>query len=460
MIRTWRAQKFHTSWGKLTSGSINRQIFGAAVTVALLTAIVKVVAVVKELVVAWQFGTGDALDAFLIAWLIPSFIITVIAGSFNAAFIPTYIRVREQEGAAAAQQLFSGAMIWSIGLLTIITIISVSTAPLYLPLIAAGFNREKLNLTFYLLWIMAPVVMLSGIGVMWAAVLNAGERFASAALSPVITPAISALFLLVNTSWGIFALAVGLICGAVLEMALLGAALKRRNISLRPRWYGFDTNVRQVANQYAPMIAGAFLMSGTSVVDQSMAAMLSRGSVASLNYGSRVVGLILGLAATALSTAVMPYFSGMVARGDWTGIRDTLNRYLKLIFIATVPLTIAVVLISKPLVQMLYQRGSFTSADADIVAQVQAFYALQIPFYLAGILVVRVLSSISANHILLRAAVMNLFVNVVLNYLFIQWLGVAGIALSTSIVYLVSLSYCWIILNKRLPKAERSLWKL
>ncbi|MBA3442760.1 MAG: murein biosynthesis integral membrane protein MurJ [Pyrinomonadaceae bacterium] len=431
-------QRFQASWDKLTSGSINRQIFGAAITVALLTAIVKAAAVAKELIVAWRFGTGDALDAFLIAWLIPSFIIAVIAGSFNAAFIPTYIRVREQEGAAAAQQLFSGATIWSLGLLTSVMIVAVGTAPLYLPWIAAGFGREKLNLTFCLLCIMAPVIMLSGIGVICGAVLNAAHRFVLAALSPVVTPAVSALFLLIDTSWGIFALAAGLICGAVLEVALLGAALKRQGISLRPRWSGFDRNLRQVANQYVPMIAGAFLMGGTNLVDQSMAAMLSPGSVASLNYGSRVVGLIVGLAATALSTAVMPYFSGMVAREDWTGIRDTLKRYLRLIFIVTVPLTIAVVLISKPLVQMLYQRGSFTSEDADIVAQVQTFYALQIPFYLAGILVVRLISSLRDSHILMWVSGANLIINVTLNYFFVKRLGVAGIALSTSCVYLFS----------------------
>ena len=104
-------QKFINLWKKLTSGSTNRKIFGAAVKVGLLTGLVRVAAVVKELVVAWKFGTGDTLDAFLIALLVPSFIINVVAGSFNAALIPTYIQVREQEGTKAAQRLFSGATV-------------------------------------------------------------------------------------------------------------------------------------------------------------------------------------------------------------------------------------------------------------------------------------------------------------------------------------------------------------
>nr|WP_242037218.1 lipid II flippase MurJ [Coleofasciculus sp. FACHB-125] len=429
------------SWKKLTSGSTNRQIFGAAVTVALMTALVKVAAAGKELVVAWKFGTGDELDAFLIALLVPSFIINVVAGSFNAALIPTYIQVREKEGVEAAQKLFSGVIVWSLGLLLITTILMVVTAPLYLPWIARGFSREKLDLTFRLLWVIAPVVLLDGLVVIWVALLNAGERFALAALSPIITPVISVIFLLVCSSWGIFALAGGLLCGAVLEMVVMGVALKRQGISLRPRWYGFDPHLRQVAGQYVPMIAGAFLMSSTNLVDQSMAAMLSPGSVAALNYGNRVIAFPIGLMATGLGTAVIPYFSKKVACEDWTGVRYTLKRYICLIITITVPLTGFLFFFSETIIQVLFQRGSFTHEATRLVAQVQAFYALQIPFYLTGILLVRLLSSLLSNHILLGGAIINLTTNVLFNFIFMRKIGLPGIALSTSCVYLISLVF-------------------
>lgn len=436
------------SWRKLTTGSASRQILGAAVPVALLTALVKAVTIGRELIVAWRFGTSDALDAYLIALLIPSFVINVVAGSFSAAFIPTFIQVREREGESEAQRLFSNVMFWSLGLLGATSVLMLLSAPLYLPLIASGFSREKLDLTFRLLLLVAPFVILSGLTVICAAVLNAGRRFALAALSPVLTPTMSVLFLLVFKDWGVFALAAGLICGAALEMIILAVALKREGILLRPRWLTADTHLRQVAQQYGPMIAGAFLMIGANLVDQSMAAMLSPGSVAALNYGSRVVALPIALAATALGTAVTPYFSSMVAREDWTGIRQTLRRYLWLSFTITVPLTLLIVLFSGPLVRLLFQRGSFTAEDAHIIARIQAYYALQIPFYIGGILVVRLISSLRANHILMWGAVINLIVNIALNYLFMQWLGVAGIALSTAFVYLLSFTYCYLALKR------------
>lgn len=412
-------------------------------------------AVVKELVVAWRFGTEDALDAFLIALLVPSFIINVVAGSFDAALIPTYIQVREQEGMKAAQRLFSGATVWSVVLLGITTVLIVVTAPLYLPWIASGFSPEKLHLTSRLLCAISPVILLNGIVTTWGAVLNAGERFALAALAPIITPAITIIFLLVARSWGVFALAAGLVCGAVLEMIILGAGLKHQGISLRPRWYGLDTHLRQVTGQYAPMVAGAILICSAGLIDQSMAAMLSPGSVAALNYGNRVIASPLSLVDIALSTAVIPYFSKMVACEDWIGVRRTFKYYLQFIFIITVPLTGFFLVFSEPIIQILFQRGSFTAQDTHLVARIQAFYALQLPCYAATILVVRLISAMKSNQLLMWNSGCCIVINVLLNYLFIQWFGVSGIALSTTCIYTFSLFFLLHFANKKLKTLSR-----
>jgi putative peptidoglycan lipid II flippase len=444
------------SWRRLTTGSVSRQILGAAISVALLTALVKAVTIGRELIVAWRFGTSDALDAYLIALLVPSFVVQTVAGSFNAAFIPTFIQVREREGDAVAGRLFSSVMLWSVMLLAATSILMLLCAPLYLPLIASGFSPEKLALTFRLLQLATPFVMLSGIVIIYGALLNAGHRFALAALSPVLTPTVSVLFLLAFRSWGVFALVAGLICGAMLEMIVLGLALKRQEVNLRPGGFGADEHLRQVARQYIPMIAGAFLMTGTNLVDQSMAAMLAPGSVAALNYGSRVIALPIGLAATALGTAVTPYFSSLAARRDWAALRHTLKRYLWLNLCVTVPITLLLFFFSEPLVRLLFQRGSFTAEDTQTVARVQAFYALQLPFYIAGILGVRLMSALLMNNIIFRIAAFNLFADIILNAILFRYLGVAGIALATSIVYVISCSLIFIALYRRERQLQRA----
>lgn len=437
-------------WKNLSSGSINRKIFGAAVIVGLLTGFVKVVAFIKELFVAWKFGTGDTVDAFLIAFVAPSFIINVLADSFSAALIPNYIRVLEQEGKQAAQKLFSGVTAWALVLLTVATMLMLATAPLYLPYIAAGFDKAKLDLTFHLLCAIAPVNIICVITIIWGAVLNAGERFALAAILPILTPAITILLLSKFEYLGVFALAAGLFCGVVMEMLLLGVALNRHKILLLPKLYRLDTHLHQVANQYLPTVAGAFLICSSGIVDQSMAAMLSPGSVASLSYGYRVIASPIGLISTALTAAVIPYFSKMVACQDWSGLSRTLKLYIKLIFLIFVPLMALMLIFSESIVRLVFQRGSFTNEDAHLVAQIQSCFALQIPFYLANVLLLKIIIAMGQNQILLWCAGLNLTINISLNYIFMQWLQIRGIALSTSFVYMFSFLFLFFFANHKI----------
>ena len=428
-------------WGKLTNGSVNRKILGAAFTVGFLTAFVKLAAFAKELVVAWRFGTGDEIDAFLIAFVIPSFIVNVVAASFSSALLPTYIQVLEKEGVKSAKKLFYGVMFCCLILLVITTIIVIATAPIYLPWLASGFSPQKLELTFNLLCGISPFIVLSGMIYIWEAILNSGERFALAAFVPILTPSATIIFLLSVKSWGIFALAAGLVFSVILEVLILGVALHRQGISLLPKWYGFDSNLRQVFHQYLPMLAGAFLLCSAIPIDQAMAAMLSPGSVATLNYGNRIIASPMSLITTALTAAVMPYCSQMVAREDWIGISRTLRKYLKLILLITVPLMIFFIIFSQPIIELVFQRGNFTTEDIASVAVIQSFYALQIPFYIGNLLLIRLMSSLQKNHVLMWVSGLDLIVNIFLNYLFIQWIGIKGIALSTSFVYIFSFFY-------------------
>lgn len=444
-----RFKKRLNSWRNLTSGSINRQIFGASATVGLLTGLVKLVSFVKEFVVAQQFGTGDELDAYLIALIIPSFIINVLIGtSFNAAFTPVYIEVLEQRGIKAAQQLFSGVLAYFLGLLTIVTILIIFGAPIYLPLIASGFSPEKLDLTINLIFQLSPLILISGIIYPCEAILNAEKKFALVSIIPIITPIISIILLLSMKSWGIFALSSGLIFSTMLTICIFGIVLYKKGIVLIPKWIDFDADIRKVFAQYKSIIAGALLICSATPIDQAMAAMLSPGSVSALNYGNRVIASPMSLITTALTAVMIPYCSKMFAVQDWNGIKNTLRHYLKLILLVTLPFSITLIVFSQPLIKFLFERGSFTIEDTILVSQIQIFYALQIPFYIGNILLLRIINSIQINKIFTWISGFNLILNIFCNYFFVQWLGIKGIALSTTCVYVFSFSCLFVFTTK------------
>ncbi len=425
---------------KTASDTTNRKIFRAALIVGSLALVAKLAATVKELVIARSFGRGDAVDAFLIAFVLPTFVLNIGMGALGYALVPVFVETRQKQGVEAAQQLFSSVMLLGVIALAGVALLLGLAAPLYLPVLGHSFSAAKLELTRELLYLLLPWVIFSGVASLASSVLNASEKFAWPALIPLVTTVVTiALVLFQARRWGIFTLAGGAVTGSLLESALLLHLLRKQGLHFNLRWHGLDERARLVLRQYLPMLTGAILMGSTSVVDQSMAAMLPSGNVAALGYANKLIAGITSIGAMALSTATLPYFSRMVAARDFAGCRHTLKRYSLLVVATTVPFTLLLIAFSRPLVRLLFQRGAFTAADTDLVSWVQVCYAIQIPFYIWSMLFVRFISSIRRNDILMYASAVNLVLDVVLNLVLMRVWHVAGIALSTSIFYIVSL---------------------
>ena len=441
---------------ELRYNTVKGKILSAAAVVGIFTIMSQVGGFAKELTVAAWFGTGDAVDAFLIALLVPSFIVNLLAGSISASFLPTFIRVYRNRGLAGAQKVLTGVITGFLFFGLILSVILIVFTPLYLPALCSGFSPEKLRLTRMILYALAPIILLKGLSTICAGVLNALDNFALAAILPILGPLSAIFFILTGgASLGIYALVIGTILGFGLETVLISGAIIKRKFSLRPRLIGFDPDLRIVIGQFLPMIAGSILMGSTELVDKGMAATLAPGSVAALNYGNKIIAAVLTLATTAIGTAVLPYFTRMVSEKDWKNIRSILKSYLSLIFAVGIPTAILIYVFSDSIVNIIFQRGSFTAGDTAVVSAVQAYFAFQIPFYIGGIVVVRLISALRANHILMWGAAINLVVNIGFNILFIHYLGLKGIALSTSFVYLISFLFLVYFANRLILQEER-----
>lgn len=431
----------------------NRKIFAAAVVVGALALVGKTAGMGREMLIAAMFGTGAQVDAYVLAWELPSYAINVFAGAFGAALIPAFVEVRTREGATAARQLLSGVLIASFALLSVAALAAALVGPSLLGLVASGFGPDTLDLTVRLLHILLPSVVLGGLATLLVGVLSADEHFALGSASALAVAACSIAALVGwGRSWGISALAVGLVAGFALQLGILAWGVARAGMWPVAGWRRQAATVRTVIRQYVPMVAGMLLISSAGLVDQAMAATLGGGNAAVFSYGNRVVAVVLSVGTMALGTAVLPYFSRMVAERDWNAIRHTLRTYTRVILAATIPVTIGLVAFSRPLVRLMFERGAFTAEDTEIVGQVQAVLALQIPFYSLGILYVRLISSLKANRILMYGTVISFVLNVAGNYVLKGIFGVAGIALATAIVYVVSLAFLSVVLSRLLKR--------
>ncbi|MBI3889901.1 MAG: polysaccharide biosynthesis C-terminal domain-containing protein [Candidatus Wallbacteria bacterium] len=415
-----------------------RRILTAGITVAVGMSCVKLVSVAKDTFVAAVFGRSGPLDAYLFALGIVSFAINVIAGAFQVALVPALIQARHEDGDEAAQRLLASALVPALALLVAV---AVALGCLAAPLIASlggDYLRAKTPLVRHLMLLMLPTIPLGGLSLLAGSVLNASGRFAFPAMTPLATPLLTIVLLLGARGLGVEALALGFLAGSVFELALLAAALRAEGFALVPKWYGQDKRLQGVARQCAPVIAGAFLMGNSPLIDQVMASWLGAGNISALNYGNKVVSLVLSISSGALGSVTLPHFSLLVATGDWRALGETFHRCRRWILVASVVGVLALFPLSNLLVGLLFERGAFQHADTLLVSRIQMFYALQVPFYLAGLLSVRVISSMARNEVLLYFGTINLAVNIAGNLLFSKFMGVAGIALSTAVVYALS----------------------
>ena len=248
------AQKLAGGYSKIARLLFTKESLARnAIFVSGLTVAVKIAGAAKVAITARVLGPGDDLDAYLMAFLVPSVLCDVLAGSLTPALIPALTnQTKIDVGRTRPSWVFFLACLGVFGLATLI---AASTSAWVLAALAHGFSPSKLKLARNLLLLMVPMVPLSGLSAMWRAVLNHDGRFVLSAASPLMTPLLATLFLLETSGQGIQSLAMGTVLGAAAEAVLLGGGLFLTGASILPRVH-LDLGLRRwLSIGYLPLLS-------------------------------------------------------------------------------------------------------------------------------------------------------------------------------------------------------------
>ncbi len=442
--------------GMKHGGGLMRVMVSGFISVAVITLLAKGVSFFKDAAVAYRFGVSDPLDAFLLAFGVHTFASGLLIGGLPDAFVPVYARLSHRRGKARAYRFGVQATLWhGLSLLAAGGLI-VGFAPSLVGIMGAGFSPEKKALAEELLPGLIPFMLcygMSGLLSMW---LRAEKTFALAAVAPILTPAVilltlimagepSAELLVWSTNWGCFLHLVVL----VVALAIRFPRSRRWALGCATRWE--PANRALLGNSLPFFIAGS-IHGCSPQVDTAMAGMLAAGSVSVLNCSDKICGIVLALTATAASETLFPYFADSVARRDWHGIRRQLLHSTGMILAIALPVVGFLIWQAEWVVGTLFERGRFLHTDTLRVAGVVRFAALQIPFYIAGTIMSKVVVSLQATRFTLVLSVGTVVLNVVFNLLLMRSMGVAGIALSTAVVHLCSATALYLYLDRGIKR--------
>lgn len=389
--------------------------------VSALTVAAKAAGAAKSVVIAGVFGAGPELDAFLLAFLIPSFLTDVFCGSLIPALVPAFI-----EAGREGDRIRARVQRWCLN--------AGCAATLLLFLASLGFTATNLpehsRQTLRMTAIMSPMLALTAIANVWRAALNARKSFLLPAAGLMLPPCVLIASLLLTPGYGVAILAWATTLAVAFEAALLAYGVRAAGLPLFPETGG--PSIRRVWREYGYLTAAAALGAGGYFLGQSLTAGLTPGSLSVLNYGTRLSAVLLGIGPAALGVTILPRFAELAAFQDGESLRLSLLRTLAGAAAMALPVTALLMAASSPIVQFALQHGAFTGSDTAAVAAVQRISLLQLPFAVCSILLTRVLAALAANRGLLPVSAIALIANVVLSMILIRSWGVLGIAAAIS----------------------------
>jgi putative peptidoglycan lipid II flippase len=445
------------------------KILKSASVIALATVISRICGYLRDQRVALLLGTSPAADSFILAFRIPNMIRRMTGeGALGASFIPVftgYLRGKPQrETWQFAQRVF-----WDVAvILTVIAALGcVFSSQIVGSLTLLGGSHVRWDLAIYLNRIIFPCVFFLGLAALAGAILNSFHRFGLPASTSILFNVVFIAFSfgvvyrpIVNWAPPAYrtpavALAVGIVVGAALQLLMQLPALAKLGMRFRPDVNFADPGVKKVGKLMVPVFFGMGVFQVNFFVDTIFAASsrMPEGSISSLYIADRLMELVLGSYAIALSTALLPTMSHQVAEGKHDEMKQTFAFALRVASFITIPAAVGLILLRVPITQVLFEHGEFTARSTSLTAHALLFYSLGLPAFAAIKLITPMYYStqdtLTPTKVGAYSLVLHVALNIVLLFGFGRYLWNASPALASSLAAYFNFAALFVIFRGR-----------
>jgi putative peptidoglycan lipid II flippase len=423
-----------------TSRREHHQILTGIFWVSLFVFFGRLAGAIKEVAIAYRYGTSKEVDAYLFIFNLVSWPVAAWFSVLTVVLIPLAAHVRH----AATSELprFRAEL---LGLTIVLGgVLGIAGWFGLAPLLSLRWTGLP-PLTSEIAASIAPIMSLLmpiGFGISLLSVWMLTSRRHANTLLESVPAVFIAVSLLLVAGGGIRPLLWGTLIGSTAQLLILILALHFRKEIEFPRFTPHSPQWRMFWSGFSIMVVGQMLMSLITIIDQVFAAHLGTGAIATLNYANRLLALVLGMGALAITRATLPVFA-QVHESMMAQIRRLALQWTAAMF-AIGMLGITVCWLASPwLVRVLFERGAFTTDDTHSVTEVFIYGLPQIPFYFAALVMVSCLSSQRRYGVLCWSGAIAISVKVIANAALVPHLGPAGISLGWVFVYAINSLFLW-----------------
>ncbi len=387
----------------------------------------------REVVSARYYGTRWEMDTFLAAATIPTILFGVFNGALISALVPTFSEYLAHRKEDEAWRLASTVLNILAIVVTTCAVIGFFTARWYVPVIAHGFPAPQMGVAIRMTrWLMPSIVAVSLSGVL-SAMLNAYHRFRAAALVGVAVNVVTiACVTLLTHSMGIYALVLGTVLGLIAQMlvqlpSFLSIGKYRPIIDLH------HPGLRKIWTLLGPIIVGSAAGQLALFFDRFFASTLAPGYIAGMNYATKLVNFPQQIFAAAIATVIFPLLAAQFARENRRGVARSVVTGLRLVNFITIPAACALVILAHPMVQALFERGTFQAGATDLTASLLPYAAAGLIALAANVVLTRCCFACRETIWPVTISVVTVIANVLLSLVWLPSLGARGLLLANSV---------------------------
>jgi putative peptidoglycan lipid II flippase len=440
-------------------------VIRAAGAMGAATFISRILGLVREQVFAYLFGAGNATDAFNVAFRIPNLLRDLFAeGAMSASLVPTFTRVRTEEGERRAWRVCGLVFRLLFVTATVIAVLGIVFAPQLVEAYASAYHAVpgKFELTVKMTRLMYPFFPMVAVAAAFMGILNACGYFFLPALASAFfnlgSITVGAICALVFMHFGassplqpIEGMAIGVLFGGAVQSLFQLPSLYRagyrfpRKHTDDPVWFR-DPALRRMLWMMVPGTIGLAATQVNILVNTVLATSQGSGAVSWLNYANRLMLFPIGIFGVSLSSATLPRISQQWVLGDVAGVEKTLTRTLRHVLAINLPASAGLAFLGLPIIQMIFQHGRFALSDAEATARALAAYSVGLTAYSAVKVLVPACYALGNTRLPVISSFLSVVTTIILNLLMIRPFGYWGLALGTSAAAILnSLFLLWAV---------------
>lgn len=419
-----------------------------ALMLMMITVLSKISGFLREVVFSYFYGTSYIKDAYVVAFSIPAILTGFIANGLMIGFIPIYNKVLDARGKNEADK-FTSNLTSLIGIIStvLLVLVFVFTKEI-VQTFASGFSGEVLKLSINFTRIMVLAIYALAISSIYKGYLNANKSFAIPAMTSIIMNIIIVGFIIMSVHKGYNWLAYGTTIGIIFQYIVFLPQLKKNNFHYTPILNLTDENIKTVIALAIPMIINSAVLDIGTIVDKSIASSLTVGGISSLEYASRIIGLVSGIVIMSVTTSIYPKLSKFGVKNEVVKIKNTIAESIRLMMLIIIPCVIGIMVLSESIIDFVFGRGQFGIESIKMTSSLLFYYA---PLLIGQSLVEifnRGFYSLKNIRTPVVISVISMFIDIFLNVALSKIIGLNGLALSTTIGRLVGLAFTIVAFRK------------